>query len=230
MLMMLTPRLRWYRPPELLWGSRYYSPAVDMWSIGTILVELVLRVPFLAGDSDIDQLKKTFHAMGSPTETDWPVRSCRLVLAPAPRSLPRTTVTPAHPSLLRATQSCQTTTRSPGTPRTPGGVWSPRWARTARTSPENCCVTTQNFARRQDRCVVLHDKKKSPRGTDAINKTSQHRPSTTASLPLRHAPHRPSSCPSLWQSCARAPSHLRTHGHRWSRAPSARQSLPTEQQ
>jgi hypothetical protein len=44
-----------------------------MWSIGTIVVELVLRVPFLAGDSDIDQLKKTFHAMGSPTEQDWPV-------------------------------------------------------------------------------------------------------------------------------------------------------------
>lgn len=45
-----------------------------MWSIGTILVELVLRVPFLAGDTDADQLKKTFHAMGTPTEEDWPVR------------------------------------------------------------------------------------------------------------------------------------------------------------
>lgn len=44
-----------------------------MWSIGTIFVELVLRAPFLAGDSDIDQLKKTFHAMGSPTEEEWPV-------------------------------------------------------------------------------------------------------------------------------------------------------------
>jgi cyclin-dependent kinase 7 len=42
--------------------------------MGTILVELVLRVPFLSGDSDADQLKKTFHAMGTPTEEDWPVR------------------------------------------------------------------------------------------------------------------------------------------------------------
>jgi cyclin-dependent kinase 7 len=41
--------------------------------MGTILVELVLRVPFLSGDSDADQLKKTFHAMGTPTEEDWPV-------------------------------------------------------------------------------------------------------------------------------------------------------------
>jgi cyclin-dependent kinase 7 len=67
---------RWYRPPELLWGSRYYSPAVDMWSMGTIFVELVLRVPFLAGDTDMDQLKKTFHAMGSPSEEEWPVCPC----------------------------------------------------------------------------------------------------------------------------------------------------------
>jgi cyclin-dependent kinase 7 len=42
--------------------------------MGTIFVELVLRVPFLAGDTDMDQLKKTFHAMGSPTEEEWPVR------------------------------------------------------------------------------------------------------------------------------------------------------------
>lgn len=41
--------------------------------MGTIMVELVLRVPFLAGESDLDQLKKTFHAMGTPTEQDWPV-------------------------------------------------------------------------------------------------------------------------------------------------------------
>ncbi len=65
----------WYRPPELLWGSRYYSSAVDMWSIGTIFVELILRVPFLAGETDMDQLKKTFHAMGSPSEQEWPVRN-----------------------------------------------------------------------------------------------------------------------------------------------------------
>jgi cyclin-dependent kinase 7 len=68
---------RWYRPPELLFGSRFYSSAVDIWSMGTILVELVLRVPFLAGDTDADQLKKTFHALGTPTEEDWPVSLCK---------------------------------------------------------------------------------------------------------------------------------------------------------
>ncbi|WVQ85000.1 hypothetical protein IAT38_007164 [Cryptococcus sp. DSM 104549] len=63
---------RWYRPPELLFGARYYSTAVDIWSMGTIFIELILRVPFLAGETDIDQLKKTFHAMGTPSEQEWP--------------------------------------------------------------------------------------------------------------------------------------------------------------
>ncbi|EIW67721.1 hypothetical protein TREMEDRAFT_33381 [Tremella mesenterica DSM 1558] len=78
---------RWYRPPELLFGARYYSAAVDIWSIGTIFVELILRVPFLAGDTDIDQLKKTFHAMGTPTEQDWPGHT----------KLPDYHETPQHP-------------------------------------------------------------------------------------------------------------------------------------
>ncbi|KAG8861485.1 TFIIH complex serine/threonine-protein kinase subunit kin28 [Tulasnella sp. 330] len=63
---------RWYRPPELLYGCRQYSTAVDMWSIGTIFAELMLRVPYLAGDSDLDQVKRIFHALGTPTEEEWP--------------------------------------------------------------------------------------------------------------------------------------------------------------
>jgi len=63
---------RWYRPPELLFGCRQYSSAVDMWSIGCIFAELMLRVPYLAGESDMDQLKTIFRALGSPTEEEWP--------------------------------------------------------------------------------------------------------------------------------------------------------------
>lgn len=65
---------RWYRPPELLFGSRYYSTAVDVWSVGCIFAELMLRTPYLPGESDMDQLKTTFRALGTPTEEDWPVR------------------------------------------------------------------------------------------------------------------------------------------------------------
>lgn len=35
----------------------------------------MLRIPYLPGDSDMDQLKTTFRALGTPTEDDWPVSS-----------------------------------------------------------------------------------------------------------------------------------------------------------
>lgn len=63
---------RWYRSPELLFGARLYGAGVDMWAIGCILAELLLRVPFLPGDSDLDQLTKIFQALGTPTEEVWP--------------------------------------------------------------------------------------------------------------------------------------------------------------
>ncbi|KAI0675494.1 CMGC/CDK/CDK7 protein kinase [Trametes maxima] len=63
---------RWYRPPELLFGCRYYSTAVDIWSVGCIFAELMLRTPYLPGESDMDQLKTIFRALGTPTEDEWP--------------------------------------------------------------------------------------------------------------------------------------------------------------
>ncbi|KAI7856111.1 kinase-like domain-containing protein [Circinella umbellata] len=63
---------RWYRSPELLFGAKEYTYAVDIWAVGCIFAELMLRTPYVAGDSDLDQLTKIFHALGTPTETDWP--------------------------------------------------------------------------------------------------------------------------------------------------------------
>uniref|UniRef100_A0A8C7SKG3 Cyclin-dependent kinase 7 n=2 Tax=Salmoninae TaxID=504568 RepID=A0A8C7SKG3_ONCMY len=63
---------RWYRSPELLFGARMYGVGVDMWAVGCILAELLLRLPFLAGDSDLDQLSKIFEALGTPTDDTWP--------------------------------------------------------------------------------------------------------------------------------------------------------------
>ncbi|XP_028269899.1 cyclin-dependent kinase 7 isoform X2 [Parambassis ranga] len=63
---------RWYRSPELLFGARMYGVGVDMWAVGCILAELLLRIPFLGGDSDLDQLTKIFEALGTPTEDTWP--------------------------------------------------------------------------------------------------------------------------------------------------------------
>lgn len=56
--------------------------------MGTIFVELVLRKPFLPGETDMDQLKKIIAVMGTPTEEDWPGHT----LLPDYISLPETPV------------------------------------------------------------------------------------------------------------------------------------------
>jgi len=70
----LTPTVvtRWYRAPELLLGARHYTGAIDMWAVGIIFAEMMLRVPYLAGQSDADQLDITFKALGTPTLAQWP--------------------------------------------------------------------------------------------------------------------------------------------------------------
>ena len=62
----------WYRAPELLFGSKKYSVGVDMWSIGLIFYEIIKRVALLPGNSELDQLSKTFQVFGTPTEETWP--------------------------------------------------------------------------------------------------------------------------------------------------------------
>lgn len=63
---------RWYRAPELLFGAKHYTYAVDVWSIGVIFAELMLRIPYLPGQDDMNQMEVTFRALGTPTDKDWP--------------------------------------------------------------------------------------------------------------------------------------------------------------
>lgn len=63
---------RWYRAPELLFGAKQYGTCIDMWAVGCILAELLLRVPLFPGESDLDQLTKIFAVFGNPTEENWP--------------------------------------------------------------------------------------------------------------------------------------------------------------
>ncbi|KAF3572441.1 hypothetical protein F2Q69_00061017 [Brassica cretica] len=63
---------RWYRAPELLFGAKQYGAAVDVWAAGCVFAELLLRRPFLQGNSDIDQLSKIFAAFGTPKADQWP--------------------------------------------------------------------------------------------------------------------------------------------------------------
>ena len=51
----------WYRAPEVLLGSKIYSTAIDIWSIGAIFYELAHKKPLFAGDSEIGQIFKIFR-------------------------------------------------------------------------------------------------------------------------------------------------------------------------
>ncbi|CAJ2507852.1 Uu.00g090380.m01.CDS01 [Anthostomella pinea] len=63
---------RWYRPPELLFGAKHYSGVVDVWSVGLVFAELVIRTPYIAGDSEMHQINLICQAIGTPTEENWP--------------------------------------------------------------------------------------------------------------------------------------------------------------
>ncbi|RLM78065.1 putative serine/threonine-protein kinase [Panicum miliaceum] len=61
----------WYRPPELLLGATEYGVAVDLWSTGCILAELLAGKPIMPGQTEIEQLHKIFKLCGSPSEDYW---------------------------------------------------------------------------------------------------------------------------------------------------------------
>lgn len=63
---------RWYRSPELLFGARLYGTGVDIWAVGCIGAELMLRKPFLTGDTDLLQLSRIFEICGTPSDEQWP--------------------------------------------------------------------------------------------------------------------------------------------------------------
>ncbi|KAI8917860.1 cyclin-dependent kinase 10 [Powellomyces hirtus] len=70
----MTPKVvtLWYRAPELLLGEKTYTTAIDMWSVGCILGELLLCRPLLPGKSERHQLVLTTQLLGTPTPRIWP--------------------------------------------------------------------------------------------------------------------------------------------------------------
>ncbi|KAK9269195.1 hypothetical protein L1049_000964 [Liquidambar formosana] len=63
---------RWFRAPELLYGSTIYGLEIDLWSVGCIFAELLSLEPLFPGTSDIDQLSRIFNVLGNLTEETWP--------------------------------------------------------------------------------------------------------------------------------------------------------------
>ncbi|CAI7849086.1 unnamed protein product, partial [Closterium sp. NIES-53] len=57
--------------PELLLGQKQYSTAIDVWSMGCIMAEIMTKKPLFKGESEIEQLQKIFSLLGTPTDDTW---------------------------------------------------------------------------------------------------------------------------------------------------------------
>eukprot|EP00249_Psilotum_nudum_P022317 c28468_g3_i1 orf=523-1782(+) len=61
---------RYYRAPELIFGATEYTTAIDMWSTGCVMAELLLGRPLFPGESGIDQLVEIIRILGTPTREE----------------------------------------------------------------------------------------------------------------------------------------------------------------
>lgn len=59
---------RWYRAPEIMLSFQNYTKAIDVWSVGCILAELLGGRPFFKGRDYVDQLNQILHILGTPDE------------------------------------------------------------------------------------------------------------------------------------------------------------------
>eukprot|EP00160_Parvularia_atlantis_P014123 Unigene3327_Nuclearia_a/m.10207 Unigene3327_Nuclearia_a/g.10207 ORF Unigene3327_Nuclearia_a/g.10207 Unigene3327_Nuclearia_a/m.10207 type:complete len:406 (-) Unigene3327_Nuclearia_a:220-1437(-) len=58
---------RYYRAPELIFGATLYTTAIDIWSTGCVMAELLTGHPLFPGESGVDQLVEIIKVMGTPT-------------------------------------------------------------------------------------------------------------------------------------------------------------------
>ena len=58
---------RYYRAPELIFGATDYTPAIDVWSVGCVIAELLVGQPIFPGESGVDQIVEIIKVLGTPT-------------------------------------------------------------------------------------------------------------------------------------------------------------------
>jgi serine/threonine protein kinase len=64
----------WYRAPEVLLGDGLYGSAIDMWSVGCIMAELMTKQYLFRGENNDDQLEKIMMRCGTPQSVGWDTR------------------------------------------------------------------------------------------------------------------------------------------------------------
>ena len=84
---------RWYRAPEVMINPRRYSAAMDVWSVGCIVAEMLTCRPLVPGRNALDQLRKSLVVTGVPSEEElhWVHREgmCDYILKQAREVEPR---------------------------------------------------------------------------------------------------------------------------------------------
>jgi glycogen synthase kinase 3 beta len=61
---------RYYRSPELIFGSNDYTTIIDVWSFGCVLAELLLGCPLFPGATGVDHLVEIIKVLGAPNKDD----------------------------------------------------------------------------------------------------------------------------------------------------------------
>lgn len=61
---------RWYRAPEIMLNCLHYTTAIDVWAVGCIFAEMLLREPLFPGNDYIHQLKLIIKFLGTPKQED----------------------------------------------------------------------------------------------------------------------------------------------------------------
>lgn len=59
---------RWYRAPEIMLSFQSYTKAIDLWSVGCILAELLGGRPLFKGRDYVDQLNQILQTLGTPSD------------------------------------------------------------------------------------------------------------------------------------------------------------------
>ncbi len=62
---------RYYRAPELIFGATDYTTAIDLWSVGCVMAELLLGQPLFPGESGVDQLVEIIKVPCSVTSSTY---------------------------------------------------------------------------------------------------------------------------------------------------------------
>jgi len=61
---------RWYRAPEVILNASHYTKAIDIWSTGCILAEMLGKSPLFPGEDYLDQVQRIIAVLGLPTAED----------------------------------------------------------------------------------------------------------------------------------------------------------------